>query len=168
MFPFLKKKAWLANCVGWRNHKYFMLFMFYVVMGCLYTCVTTLPIFLFAIDPKDEIWNFATSISVVVYSWILALCVTLAVGGLFGWQIYLVCTAQTTVEFHLNVRMKMRAKSKGMHFENPYDFGVRANLLNFFGSPGFLYYRWWTISFDTPPGDGIKWKEKKFEEGLPL
>ena len=56
--------------------------------------------------------------------------------------------------------MKERAKKNFTIFENPYDFGYKANLISFFGSPGYLYSNWWFPNFNFPPGDGMKFKEK--------
>ena len=36
---------WLATCVGYHNHSYFFLFLFYVSVGCLYVCLFTVPLF---------------------------------------------------------------------------------------------------------------------------
>ena len=36
---------WMFNTVGWANYRYFVLFLFYVTVGCFYGVLLTLPDF---------------------------------------------------------------------------------------------------------------------------
>ncbi|CAG8598479.1 1715_t:CDS:2, partial [Scutellospora calospora] len=46
-------------------------------------------------------------------SFLLAVAIGLALGGMCSWHYYLIMTAQTTVEFYNNQYAKRAAKAKG-------------------------------------------------------
>ena len=73
------------GCVGWKNHKYFILFLYYTWVGCLYTSLFTFPIFKIALSPQNSIWKFNSSPITIIYSWLVAVCVIFGVGALGGW-----------------------------------------------------------------------------------
>lgn len=41
---------WIAGCVGWRNHKFFYLFIFYASIFCLYVCASSVYALVQAVD----------------------------------------------------------------------------------------------------------------------
>ena len=54
---------------------------------------------------------------------------------LFGWHVYLLLTAQTTIEFYGNYTLGLRAAARGHQYRNPYSRGAAANWAQLFG-PG--------------------------------
>lgn len=36
--------AWMNNCIGYYNHRYFVLFLFWLGLGCTYVCLLTFPL----------------------------------------------------------------------------------------------------------------------------
>lgn len=74
----------------------------------------------------------------VTMSFMLCLAVGLAVLCLAGFHLYLVLTAQTTIEFHGNFVNRNRAKKLGQKWRNPYDLGWRRNLQHVYGTQPFL------------------------------
>ena len=61
----------------------------------------------------------------------MAAAMILAVGALMFWHIYLVCTAQTSIEFYLNHYSAEDMRMEGQVFVNEYDLGIRWNLIYF-------------------------------------
>merc|ERR1712216_907134 len=63
----------------------------------------------------------------IVFTFVICLSVGIAVLVLLSWHVYLILTAQTTIEFYGNRTSKRHARTRGKLFTNPYDQGTRAN-----------------------------------------
>jgi len=71
----------------------------------------------------------------VALTFMLCLSIGLAVLFLFAFHLYLVFTAQTTIEFHGNCTAKKMAKHRGfILYRNPYHLGFRRNFQQVWGS----------------------------------
>ncbi|CAM9451865.1 unnamed protein product [Ascophyllum nodosum] len=137
---------WMNNCVGYLNYRYFVLFLLYMFVGCFYAVLITMPQFLaFAKSsgirrrrrssyPAVE----AQTQSAVMMTFILALSVGIAISILLFWHLYLICTAQTTIEFYQNQTHRSRAKQWGELWTNPFNVGIRGNWQQVFGPGPFL------------------------------
>ncbi|CAG8433972.1 2558_t:CDS:2 [Diversispora eburnea] len=122
---------WIANCVGHYNHRYFVLFMTYLVIGCFYFALVGWNEFLSCLDIDSE-WEWWMPRPYMALSFLLAIAIGIALGGMCLWHYYLILTAQTTVEFYNNSYAKSAAKSKGEVYKNPYNLGPLINLCQFF------------------------------------
>lgn len=107
---------WIANCVGFRNQKFFYQFLFYATFGDLLGFFLIIS-HLFnglesnAIDSNknqnkqfdsvwDIVWQMWTPIMIVI-SATVAMAMTLAIGLLFVIQTKMILYNQTTVETHI-------------------------------------------------------------------
>ncbi|KAL8275675.1 hypothetical protein Esti_000238 [Eimeria stiedai] len=87
---------WLANCVGWGNHKYFMLLLFYGTLTCLFVGATMMESVIRIVgQPKAAFWELFAILLGSTLDFFLA-----AVLLLFGsFHLYLLTKGMTTIEF---------------------------------------------------------------------
>ena len=82
---------WINNCVGLENQRYFLLFIFYLMMGTGYMCITLASVqhhYLFAQNKK-----LMTFLSILD----LVLCIVMAL--FTGWNWFLAIFGSTQIEF---------------------------------------------------------------------
>jgi palmitoyltransferase len=141
---------WMNNCVGYHNYRYFMLFMIYLLMGCLYVIgVTTVEFRRFNALQGETAAYYRALHDALIFSFTVALAASVSVGILLVWHIYLCATNQTTIEFYINMEERADAKEQGLTFRNPFDKGWRKNLRRVFGSGA--WYSVILISLRGPP-----------------
>ncbi|KAI7887601.1 DHHC palmitoyltransferase-domain-containing protein [Mucor mucedo] len=139
---------WIHNCVGHFNHRYFVLFMTYLILAAAYFVVSAWRPFMLCLDFTQLDWPYYFPRPLLAFSFILAICMGLAIGGLCVWHYYLIFTAQTTVEFYNNYYDKGVCKSQGEIFVNMYDFGACQNFKRFFNVGDT--YPWYTLFLPVP------------------
>jgi hypothetical protein len=137
--------SWINNCVGKNNVRYFVLFLLYTSVGCLYsTLVATAVLWKDVVGRKTVIQALSSMAtpqvalakigqSTVAAVFFTSLFVFIAVGVLFVWHLHLVLTAQTTIEYYVNQEEKWKFKRRGIVYINPYDKGWRQNWMQVFG-----------------------------------
>lgn len=139
---------WVSNCIGFQNHRYFVLFLLYLCAGCFY--VSLLAFFPFYASTDYRASNPGSK-TAILFVFVMTLSIMIAVGLLLAWHLYLVLTAQTTIEVHYNRNRARHAHMRGEVYHNEYDLGVQKNWQIFFGAS-----KWWFLPSDKPsPGDGM-------------
>ncbi|KAL8449178.1 hypothetical protein Emag_003698 [Eimeria magna] len=87
---------WLANCVGWGNHKYFMLLLFYGTLTCFFVGATMMESVIRIVgQPKAAFWELFAILLGSTLDFFLA--VVLLLFGSF--HLYLLTKGMTTIEF---------------------------------------------------------------------
>jgi len=143
---------WMFNTVGYFNYRYFFNFLCFVTTGLFYGMCICLRPFLHLSGwayrhqiresggyqvslrqikvvhhlKKNSFIPTPDERSAVAFAFMLCLAVGLAVLCLAGFHLYLVLSAQSTIEFHGNCA-KRRRKTNGVPWKNPYSVGWRGN-----------------------------------------
>jgi hypothetical protein len=129
---------WVNNCVGWRNYKFFMLFLFYTDLLTIYTFALLLPHFVgvgFAKMGPREIMTLVLMFLAVTFG-LTVMCFTFT-------HLHLIFNNMTTIEYY----EKSRSGST-----NPYDLGsARKNWEQVFGTKPLL----WFVPIRTSIGNGL-------------
>ena len=80
--------------------------------------------------------------SAAAFSCLLAVSVFLAMCGLWFWHVYLVLTAQTSIDYHRFAEKRKEARRRGETYANPHDRGWRRNWQDVFDERG---RNWWWL-----------------------
>jgi hypothetical protein len=118
---------WVANCIGFYNHKYFINMLFYSSVTSIIVCVTSYPVFISTLASEAVDLGLAYFI---VTSWILVTAFALVITIFFWLHIYLIFNQTTTIEF-CEKSSKNPAKYKD---GSPYDRGCWENFTTVLGN----------------------------------
>ncbi|KAG9412774.1 Chitin synthase, class 2 [Aphanomyces cochlioides] len=122
---------WINNCVGVNNTRYFCSFLIWLTIACWFCSFLTYSPAIGSIS-KAELIKMAHVLSssmlflgpqASMYSiFLISTSAGLLVTFLCGWQIYLVLTAQTSIEYQIN-RSKATRRRRGGQILSPYSTG---------------------------------------------
>jgi hypothetical protein len=94
--------------------------------------------------------------SAATFSCLLAVSVFLAMCGLWFWHVYLVLTAQTSIDYHYFAEKRREAKKRGEQYQNPHDLGWRRNWQDVFDERGRNWWWLWAMPrFKPHRGTGV-------------
>lgn len=122
---------WINNCVGHWNYKAFFLLVFYATTGSVYSTVMIIS------SAFHKNWDFSGRVPLETFyvsCGIVMLALSLILGTLLGWHIYLIIRNMTTIEYYEGIRAAWLAKKSGLSYRHPFDVGVYKNISLVLGS----------------------------------
>jgi len=135
---------WVYNCIGFRNHKYFMLLLIYTVCD----------LFLISITMFDSVW-WSTRIDVSIATMLMltfgetfAAFLTVLTTAFLAFHIWLMFKAMTTVEFC------EKSLKNDSYDSSTWSLGTYNNMCAVLGPNPLL----WFVPLAFPQGDGLTWK----------
>ncbi len=152
---------WMFNVVGWRNYRYFFLFLLWLWVGTIFAILMTLFPFLAITKHKSYGLPVIPSAhrSNISLMFIICVSIAIAISFLFFWHVYLTLSGQTTIEFYINKSSHNRALAHGKLFFNPYDLGYKKNWQHVMGSSNFFI----SILPSNREPVGFPWPNLKFK-----
>ncbi|KAJ3354793.1 hypothetical protein GGF32_002365 [Allomyces javanicus] len=161
--------ARLNNCVGHYNHRYFVVFLVYLSVGCLLFSVLAAPYVPTALDMTAEWPATYYDRQLFIFCYMIAVILGLVLTGMAAWHVYLLLTAQTQLEWMDRRELPDDESDPESDEEdlryNPYNLGWQGNLRVFLNSPA---YPWYYVLFPIPVpplGNGFVYPTKRTYTG---
>jgi hypothetical protein len=151
---------WIGNCVGYMNRKFFILFLFYIILTVTFALAICLwpliqEIIIIAQDFK-QYFSVFTVARLVLYIILAVFLVLICV--FFRFHVELIFTNLTTIDNLERQRNPAAIKS------NVYDMGGNYNFQQVFGKNVLLWPFPIFCESGKPNGDGVKWDRNTVEE----
>jgi len=141
---------WINNCVGFYNRKFFMLLLFYVLIGT-YTVDVALfneayeAVFTLYTMRSFEIWPHLVLLS----SYSLNVSLSIVMTMFFRFHLRLLFTNKTTID---------TMDKKNIHQKGDFNISPTFNFIQVFGRNPWLWWLPITLNSGKPVGDGVSWR----------
>lgn len=133
---------WIYNCVGFKNHKYFLLLQLYSMAACWFVAGTMLGSVRESLDGTAPF----VRMFLLLFGETLAVSIGVLVTVFFAFHVWLSLRATTTIEFC------EKALKKNRFGPSRYDRGAWGNVVAVLGDYPLL----WLLPVSPPSGDGLR------------
>lgn len=130
---------WIYNCVGFHNHKYFILLVMYALLASVMITFTMFGT-LYNITSQTP---FLTMLG-LLFGETMGILLAILLSVFFGFHVWLTFRAMTTIEFCEKTKFNAA-------FASPYDCGFLGNITGVLGDNPLL----WFLPVNPPSGDGL-------------
>ncbi|ONI23812.1 hypothetical protein PRUPE_2G209800 [Prunus persica] len=129
---------WINNCVGYWNYKAFFMLVLYATLGCLYSTV----MIIYCASYKDLEYSGSGGLKVFyVMSGLMMASLSIMLGTLLGWHVYLIIHNMTTIEYYEGIRASWLARKSGQSYRHPYNLSFYKNIISVLG-PNMPKWLW--------------------------
>ncbi|XP_014085561.1 palmitoyltransferase ZDHHC20-B isoform X1 [Bactrocera oleae] len=146
---------WVNNCVNFTNYKYFVLFLGYALLYCLYVALTSLEYFIrfwrLELSQQGDL-NGGMGRFHIVFLFFVSIMFAISLVSLFGYHVYLTLMNRTTLEAFRAPIFRVGGPDK-----NGYNLGKYANFQEVFGDN----WKLWFLPVYTSVGDGLTYTTQK-------
>ncbi|KAH8371012.1 hypothetical protein KR093_005934, partial [Drosophila rubida] len=159
---------WVNNCVNFYNYKFFVLFLGYALLYCLYVACTTLHDFIqfwqvsFPLPNRNyrllagQLSGIGMGRFHILFLFFISIMFAISLVSLFGYHIYLVLVNRTTLESFRAPIFRIGGPDK-----NGYNLGRYANFCEVFGDD----WQYWFLPIFTSKGDGLSYPTASEQTG---
>jgi len=140
---------WVNNCVGFANYKFFMLFLCYALIYCIFIALTSLKYF---VRFWEDSANNKTPKYHIMFVFLVSLLFTISLSSLFWYHVYLVLHNRSTLEqFRGPIFDDLVSDKEG------WSLGKLNNVREVFGTNPTL----WLLPIQTHIGDGLSFPHRR-------
>ncbi|XP_069952049.1 palmitoyltransferase ZDHHC20-B isoform X1 [Cherax quadricarinatus] len=138
---------WVNNCVAFTNYKFFILFLGYALLYCLFIGATTLQYFIkFWKNQLDVDGKFH-----ILFVFFVSIMFAISLVSLFGYHVFLVVKNRSTLEsFRAPI---FRLNHTWMQDKDGFSLGALNNFIEVFGDDRKL----WFLPVASSLGDGVSY-----------
>lgn len=141
---------WVNNCVSFTNYKFFILFLGYSLLYCMFIGATTLQYFIkFWTNELSGLGRFH-----ILFLFFVAVMFAISLVSLFGYHCYLVGVNRSTLESFRTPIFRSGPDKDG------FSLGRHANFIEIFGDDK----RKWFLPLVTSSGDGVSFPQRPVDE----
>uniref|UniRef100_A0A6B2LBQ5 Palmitoyltransferase n=1 Tax=Arcella intermedia TaxID=1963864 RepID=A0A6B2LBQ5_9EUKA len=153
---------WVYNAVGYRNHKFFILFLFYASISLIYflICCITRVVLVLSNYSRATSFTLPEVIGLMIQLF-LTLPVTIGIFSLFCYQISCLAGNVTSIETYSQKKYKKGAKKRNLEFKWFYDYGFFHNMKEVMGH-SFLQWFVPVMPEHIRKGDGVTYRTRLY------